>query len=663
MRVSEKRVETALIIFVVVHFLIFSYLSLVKYYTFKATAWDLGVFAQSFHTTVTNTGFFYNNLELGSHFHVHFSPFLLLLVPFYAVFQNPATLLVLQALAASIAAVPLYFLAAQELKDKAAGLMTAGLFLIYPPLHGSLMYDFHPEAFIPLFVFSAFYFFKKSKWKTCFIFLLLILSVKEDASLIVISMGVYGVIINLRSLLLKRKITRSFIFSITAVVLGIAWLVLSFNVINFFVCLDGYEGLWNGGYTHHTWNVYGKLGGKGGIIGILSYIITHPIETLNQLLEYPSDKLIFLTVLFTPLVAVPLFDAPSILLFLPVLLENLLASNASHFSLKYHYQLFIIPMVFVATVNGLKKFRLKVEVKTGKIITRRFLYLMVTVSIIVLLFTSSIIWEGVPIFIGHEHRLKQKVISLIFLEQKNPRILTQNDYFPHVCNSLYAYAYWNLTSIDYILIDVNSKWYYVKLVPPDEYVYRYGISWFSFDKMIDKLVNYGKYGLLAQCGSLLLFRREYNGSPVLFSPYNMTFNSRSLYTSSLTVYDPTSLSGEVLWHRAYSNETTFWYGPYITLPPGNYTVTFRLKINRKVSGPILTLDVARNLGKEILVERQLFAQNFSHINAWEDFTLEFKLSKLCSAIEFRGLNPSNSTDIYLDFITVRQTAPTAALNN
>lgn len=637
---------------------IFAYLSLVKYYTFHATGWDLGIFSQSLSTTINFNTFFHNNLELGSHFHVHFSPILLLILPFYSAYQSPVTLLVLQAFVAALGVVPLYYLAKHEFKNENYGLAFSLLYLLYPPLHGANLFDFHPEAFAPFFGFTTLYFLKKGKWAKYFVFLTLLLTIKEDIALIAIAIGFYGFFSNIR-VLSKKRINKSIIVSLITIIIGIIWLFFSFYIISYFVRLEGYGSLWNHGYSHHTENVYEKLGGSGGVLGVLLSLFNNPLKFLNQLFCLPSEKLIYITALFLPLCAFAFIEAPAIVLFLPTLLEFMLAGNPRYFSIKYHYSFQLAPLILVATLYGVRKIYTecsKVSVK-DKIIKQLF-YVMFTATFITLLFTTPIVMQYIPLTINEKDEIKLKLISLIPLTS-NPHILTQNDYFPHVSSSFYSYAYWNATPVEYILVDVSSYWFDHQDPVPDEYVARFGEPKMPFDRNIEKYIKTGRFGLLAQVGSVLLYKEGYNGSLSIYVPFTMFIDWQKLYFNATLLDDPTSVSKKVLIHRAgeIQEKAFFWYGPYVWIPPGEYEVKFRLKIANLTDKYIVTLDVAEDSGRKILAQGILVGGNFSKINTWQEFTLSFKLDKQISLVEFRGIRVSNATDVYLDYISVKQTAP------
>ncbi|MEM3640480.1 MAG: DUF2079 domain-containing protein [Candidatus Bathyarchaeia archaeon] len=176
------------------------------HYAFKTYAWDLGIFTQCMWSTINLGKPLYYTIEvirnpslnfLGA----HFSPILLLIVPIYALYQSPLTLLALQSFIVGLAALPLYWIAKDKLKNKLWGLTFATAFLLHPALHGMTCFDFHVEAFIPVFFLFAFYFFDNGKWLKGFIFSILTLSTIEFAPILILFLGLYFLIkISLRKL-------------------------------------------------------------------------------------------------------------------------------------------------------------------------------------------------------------------------------------------------------------------------------------------------------------------------------------------------------------------------------------------------------------------------------------------------------------------------------
>ena len=106
--------EIIVFLAVICYTIILSYYAIAKYNAFNAYAWDLGIFNQSLWTTLHTKNFLFSTVELfinptGSFFGTHFSPILFLVLPFYALYSSPETLLVFQSAILALGAVPLYF--------------------------------------------------------------------------------------------------------------------------------------------------------------------------------------------------------------------------------------------------------------------------------------------------------------------------------------------------------------------------------------------------------------------------------------------------------------------------------------------------------------------------------------------------------------------------
>ncbi len=147
------------------YILIFSHYTILKHYTFCSYAWDLGIFAQALYSTIYHGKLFYYTVEnyvnpSNNFFAIHFSPILFILIPFYALYPKPETLLVLQTTILAAGAIPLYLISREILKNRIS-IVPPLIYLLYPALHGGNWFDFHPQAFIPLLVFSLFYFYLK----------------------------------------------------------------------------------------------------------------------------------------------------------------------------------------------------------------------------------------------------------------------------------------------------------------------------------------------------------------------------------------------------------------------------------------------------------------------------------------------------------------------
>lgn len=493
----------------------FSVLTVLRYYSFIATAWDLGEFSQSLWTTLHSGEFFYNNVEFGSHFHVHFRPILFLLLPVYALFESPVTLLVLKSVFLGLGAVPLYWIARQELKNHIAILFPV-LYLLYPLLHGANWFDFHPENFVPIFILLAFFYYKNDKLGRYFLFVVLALMTKEDVSSVVISLGLYFLILNRKSLF-KHCRSKEVLIPCVTILLGFAWLLVSLEIVGYFLRADGYAGLTPSDYVHFV-NAYGRLGGNGGLFNIVKTILTNPVLVLQVLFSDHVTKIGYLLALFLPVAFLPLLDLKSTILFLPTLLRYLLADSPNYYSTSYQYPCLLIPCIFIAAVYGMKRLmNLKpIDYLRGPF-DLRWLYKhsrlllggIVVVSIIIFSLFPAISGllgpneQNKPIINRHNLLLLK---SLTYIPA-NASVLTQREIFPHLSHRLYAYVYYNTTPVDYILIDNSSYWYEHSFLA-SEYRMKYGEQPL-FPEYVDNLNKTGQYGLFVYGDAIFLYKRGY----------------------------------------------------------------------------------------------------------------------------------------------------------
>ncbi|MBS7251787.1 MAG: DUF2079 domain-containing protein, partial [Candidatus Freyarchaeota archaeon] len=132
----ETKARYLLYLFVAMYTVAFSYFTVVKHFAFQTYAGDLGIFEQSLWSTLKYGLFFYNTPELSVHFAYHFDPILYLLLPVYSIYPSPLTLLVLQSFFLSLGAIPIFWLAREEMGNDRSGLVFATLYLLYPPLQG-----------------------------------------------------------------------------------------------------------------------------------------------------------------------------------------------------------------------------------------------------------------------------------------------------------------------------------------------------------------------------------------------------------------------------------------------------------------------------------------------------------------------------------------------
>ncbi len=120
----------------------------------------------------------------------HISPDMLFVLVLYSLLPSPLMLLIVQAMALSLAGIALYFIAKDLLKSRMLGLAFALAFLLSPGVHGMLVFDFHVESFISLFYLLTFYYMMKGDKRLFYPCLALLLGTIEVAPVMALTLGI-----------------------------------------------------------------------------------------------------------------------------------------------------------------------------------------------------------------------------------------------------------------------------------------------------------------------------------------------------------------------------------------------------------------------------------------------------------------------------------------
>ncbi len=126
------------------------------------------------------------------HLGQHATLIVLVLTPIYALVPRAETLLWLQAVLVGFAALPLYLFAARRVGAWiACGVACA--YLLYPPVHGPNLYDFHFLMLAPFFLWTSLYLFEARHDRLAALFVILSLLVREDAAVGVAMIGAFAI--------------------------------------------------------------------------------------------------------------------------------------------------------------------------------------------------------------------------------------------------------------------------------------------------------------------------------------------------------------------------------------------------------------------------------------------------------------------------------------
>ncbi len=470
------------LILIIIYATYFSYYTILKHQTFNSYAYDLGIYMQYMWTTLNGHGILSAPGVGASSFGLHFQPILFLILPLYAISPRAETLLVLQTLVLALGALPIYWLAKDELGAK-FGVAFAGLYLLYPALHGINSFDFHPVALaIPILLF-CFYMFKKKHYKRAIVLAVLAMMCKENVALVVMFIGFYWLWIergrgtsslDWRSQLRRREVIYPLCLSLSVV---ICFVLAVYVFIPHFNSTGEYPFFTLYGYNNILGNLFANL----------------------------HIKLWYLVFLFGPLLFTSLLNPPALLIGLPIFAQNLLSSRSATYQIGFQYPALLIPWLFIASIYGIK-WLLTTQGKSIETIRNKFLYILLPYAVVMalLLSPSPIALRQIMPRLTSHHTNLQQAISLI---PEDTSIYTQNNLFPHICQRLHAYTSLPCPVLDFFEFYGGNYDYILVDSASEQSILERGNA-----ESLERLKR--EYGIYAQGDGIYLFKKGYDGEPL-----------------------------------------------------------------------------------------------------------------------------------------------------
>ena len=334
-----------------VTFLAYDLISVFRYLRRDPGSWDLGIFTEyvkqiaHLHAPVVairGTGF---NL-LGD----HFQPIVGLIAPFFRLFPTPETLLVAQALLTAISVIPVCR-AARELLGTWP---SRGIGLAYGlswGLQQMIDFDFHEIAFaVPLLAFSLSALVRR-RLRPAVLWALPLVFVKEDQGFTIAAIGLVMAGMGLVKLREMRASTSAagdrsasdegtawILAGVFLVVWGLAWSALAIEVI---------IPHFNPTHQYPYWN-------NGGVIAPGGHLSLGAVG--HQFAVAGTEKLWTVYLLLLP-VAFLALRSPVALIAVPSLVLRFVSTNNYYWGDGWHYNATVMPIVFLAAIDGMARFR------------------------------------------------------------------------------------------------------------------------------------------------------------------------------------------------------------------------------------------------------------------------------------------------------------------
>jgi uncharacterized membrane protein len=307
----------------------------------------------------------------------HVDPLLAAFAPLWWLWPSPAMLLVVQAVAIALGALPVFWLARKHLGSERTAALFALAYLLYPTVQWLALDDFHPVALAcPLLLYGIWYL-DEERLLAALPFLLLAVLTKEEVALVVAGLGVWY--------WLARGQRRA----------GPAIAVAGVVVAAFFLAVVMPH--FREGEAPAFYGRYENVGGSP--LGILETAVRDPLVLLRALTE--GRDLTYLLQLSLPLVGL-FFAAPLLLIAaVPELAANLLSETATQTSIRLHYAAPIAAILVAGAVFGAARFP-------------RLIPLLLAASLAGAVFLGPL-WSGelVPERVSAHDRVAERAVALV----------------------------------------------------------------------------------------------------------------------------------------------------------------------------------------------------------------------------------------------------------
>jgi uncharacterized membrane protein len=410
-----------------------------RHAAFDTAGYDLGNVSQSIWNTLHGKPLAMTTMvEVTSRWALHFEPILLLLVPLYAVFPSPVGLTVFQVFVVAVGALPIFWLACDLFGTDWAGVLYAGVYLMYPALQAAVVFDFHGVTLAATFLAFALWALLRRRYVAFGVASLLAMSCKEDVPLLILMMGLYILLIQ-----------RQWRVGLATMVVAVTWFVIA-N----FVIIPAHSPI---GENIHIVR-YGQLGSSMDevIVGLL----TRPLHVLAVAFE--ATRLPYWVLLTVPVAFTSFLDPPVFLMSLPSLAINTLSSNSATYTPdRFHYTAPIVPFMVVASISGVARLSRQLgqgDEKLRSIWRNRLLIVVLAASLAYHLMAGY-----TPLRLGFRWPTPDAhdLVAGQMLEKVPPQasVSAANSLVPRLANRSQVYIFPKNEDAEYVAIDTQSSYF------------------------------------------------------------------------------------------------------------------------------------------------------------------------------------------------------------
>src|SRR5437899_12346151 len=331
-----------------------SYLSLFRHQVLLTGIWDLGYYAQ-LTWEVSQLQIPRSSIWHDAVWGNHATFILAAAAPFLRLNPEPGTLLVIQSIVLALGAVPAYCLGRRVWAEPSAGVVAAGVYLLYPPLQFANLFDFHADTFATPILLAAFASIFAGRTGWALVWACLLMLVKEDMVLVSLTFGLYVAAVHRRPSGLGLAAAAAAVFALLIWVVIPGWIQSAYFSV------------------HNPWSHLGNTPWE-----LIASPVLRPDVFFGTILQ--PERLGYLAMLVVPLAGIPLLAPEVLAVALPPVVSNLLSSNEIQYTIRGQYTASLTPILITAAVIGGRRVAVWVEQRGWS--PRAVLAAMVATSVI-----------------------------------------------------------------------------------------------------------------------------------------------------------------------------------------------------------------------------------------------------------------------------------------
>jgi len=325
----------------------FSALSILRHRAFSTGRFDLGNMVQAVWSTAHGHPLQITGLrgDQISRLGAHFDPILAAFAPLWLAWPSPDMLLVAQAVAVALGALPVFWLARKHLGSDRVALGFALAYLIYPPTQWLTLNEFHPVALACPLLLYAIWFLDEGRVVPFAACAIVAATTKEEIALVVAGLGIWYALAH------GRRWTGAAVATagVAAALIAIEVVIPHFNRAG----------------TSSFFTRYSEVGSTPG--GIVHTALTDPWKIVTT--AATGRGLGYLAQLVLPLALLVVLAPLALIAAVPELAVNLLSAATTQTSIRFHYTAGLIPVLIAAAVFGAKRLPPRIPVATIVVVT------------------------------------------------------------------------------------------------------------------------------------------------------------------------------------------------------------------------------------------------------------------------------------------------------